>query len=60
MKDISLDLEGMEYTSPAGLRVMLIVYKMYKQLDQDHFRLLHANDTMRAILRDTGFDQVLA
>ena len=55
VKDVTADLQDLEYTSSAGLRVMLI---MYKQLGQGHFRLLHANDTVRAILRDTGFDQV--
>lgn len=55
VKDVTLDLQDLEYTSSAGLRVMLI---MYKQLGQGHFRLLHVNDTVGAILRDTGFDQV--
>ena len=55
VKDVTLDLQDLEYTSSAGLRVMLI---MYKQLGQGHFRLLHVNDTVSAILRDTGFDQV--
>lgn len=55
MKDVTLDLQDLEYTSSAGLRVMLI---MYKQLGRGHFRLLHVNDTVGAILRDTGFDQV--
>ncbi len=55
VKDVTLELSGLEYTSSAGLRVMLI---MYKQLGQGHFRLLHVNDTVGAILRDTGFDQV--
>ena len=57
VKDVTLDLAGLEYTSSAGLRVMLI---MYKQLGQGHFRLLHVNDTVGAILRDTGFDQVFS
>lgn len=57
VKDVALDLAGLEYTSSAGLRVMLI---MYKQLGQGHFRLMHVNDTVGAILRDTGFDQVFS
>lgn len=55
VKDVTLDLQDLEYTSSAGLRVMLI---MYKQLGQGHSRLLHVNDTVSAILQDTGFDQV--
>ena len=55
VKDIALDLKDLEYTSSAGLRVMLI---MYKQLGQGHFHVLHVNDTVGGILRDTGFDQV--
>ena len=55
VKDVMVDLQDLEYTSSAGLRVMLI---MYNQLGQGHFRLLHVNDTVGAILRDTGFDQV--
>ena len=55
VKDITLDLADLEYTSSAGLRVMLI---MYKQMGQGHFHVLHANDTVKGILCDTGFDQV--
>lgn len=55
VKDVPLDIQDLEYTSSAGLRVMLI---MYKRLGQGHFRLLNVNATVGAILRDTGFDQV--
>lgn len=55
VKDITLDLEGLEYTSSAGLRVILI---MYKHVGEGHFRLLHVNDTVGDILDSTGFSDV--
>lgn len=54
VKDIILDLKNLEYTSSAGLRVMLI---MYKQMGEGHFRLENVNDTVSGILKDTGFSQ---
>ncbi len=54
VKDITLDLKNLEYTSSAGLRVMLI---MYKQMGEGHFRLTNVNATVAAILKDTGFSQ---
>ena len=54
MKDITLDLRNLEYTSSAGLRVMLI---MYKQMGEGHFRLTNVNAAVAAILEDTGFSQ---
>ncbi len=55
VQDITLDFEGLEYTSSAGLRVMLI---MYKHAGEGHFRLLHVNDTVGAVLDSTGFSDV--
>ena len=54
VKDITLDLKNLEYTSSAGLRVMLI---MYKQMGEGHFRLTNVNAAVAAILEDTGFSQ---
>lgn len=52
VRDITLDLQELEYTSSAGLRVMLI---MYKHVGEGHFRLRNVNRTIGAVLEDTGF-----
>ena len=54
VRDITLDLADLEYTSSAGLRVMLL---MYKHVGAGHFRLLHVNETIADILETTGFGE---
>ena len=55
VQDIILDLENLEYTSSAGLRVMLI---MYKHAGEGHFRFLHVSDAVGAVSDSTGFSDI--
>ena len=51
---ITLDLTNLEYTSSAGLRVMLM---MYKHVGQGNMTLLGVNDTVADVLKTTGFSE---
>ena len=54
---LTFDLEGLTYTSSAGLRVILKARKAMKQ--QDAIRLVHVCDDIMEILEMTGFTELM-
>ena len=50
-------MEGLEYISSAGLRVLLSVQKVMNQ--QGSMKLLHVNEVINEIFEVTGFSDIL-
>ncbi len=57
VKDLTLDLSGLEYISSAGLRVLLALQKIMNR--QGKMQLTGVNDTVMEILDLTGFSGIL-
>lgn len=55
--ELVLDLEGLEYISSAGLRVLLWAQNVMNE--QGSMVLLHVNDEIRDIFEVTGFLDIL-
>lgn len=55
LKSIELDLSQLEYSSSAGLRIMMMMYKEFK----DNFIIIGANELIKEIFETTGFGQFL-
>ena len=55
--ELVFDMEGLEYISSAGLRVLLSVQKVMNQ--QGSMKLLHVNDVINEIFEVTGFSDIL-
>lgn len=55
LKSIELDLSKLEYSSSAGLRIMMMMYKEFK----DNFSISGANEMIKEIFETTGFAQFL-
>ena len=55
--ELVLDLEGLEYISSAGLRVLLSAQKAMNK--QGRMKLCHVNDTITEIFDVTGFSDIL-
>ena len=51
------DLEGLEYVSSAGLRVLLSAQKIMNK--QGEMKVVHVNDVIREIFEVTGFTDIL-
>jgi anti-anti-sigma factor len=51
---IILDLEGTNYISSAGLRVLIVIAK--QMYDSGHFCLCNASDNVSEIIKMSGFD----
>ncbi len=54
---ISVDMNGLEYISSAGLRVLLIMRKSVD--DGARFSLINMNKAVRDIMETTGFDTIM-
>lgn len=54
---LTLDFEGLEYISSAGLRVLLAAQSAMDR--QGEMKVLHVNDTIQEIFEMTGFAAVL-
>ncbi len=52
-----LDMEGLEYISSAGLRVLLSAQKRMNR--QGGMKLIHVSDVVREIFEVTGFTEIL-
>ena len=52
-----LDLAGLEYVSSAGLRVFLMVQKMFG--NRHNLTLVHVNEEVADIFKVTGFSRLL-
>ena len=57
MKDVTLDLNGLEYISSAGLRVLMTLHK--KMNGQGRMQLTGVNETVQEIFDLTGFSEIL-
>ena len=55
VKKLVMDFEKLDYLSSAGLRVLLSMAKKHP----NHVTLSGANETVREIIEQTGFDSVL-
>ena len=52
-----MDLNGLEYISSAGLRVLLSAQKL--MMKQGSMKVIHVNETVMEILEVTGFVDIL-
>ena len=57
LKEITLDLENLDYISSAGLRVLLSTQKVMNR--QGTMTITHVNDTIMEIFEVTGFSEIL-
>ena len=57
LKSIVFDLEGLEYISSAGLRVLLSAQKSMNK--QGTMKLVHVNEVVMEVFEITGFVDVL-
>ena len=57
VKDLVLDLKDLEYTSSAGLRVILKAQKMMNQ--QGSMKLVNVNEDVMEVFDITGFLDIL-
>ena len=57
VKDLVLDLKDLEYTSSAGLRVILKAQKMMNK--QGSMKLIHVNEDVMEVFDITGFVDIL-
>ena len=57
IKELTLDFEGLEYISSAGLRVLLSAQKAMNA--QGEMKLCNVNETIMEIFEVTGFSDIL-
>ena len=57
VSELTMDFEGLEYISSAGLRVLLLAQKTMNK--QGTMKLANVNDTVMEILEVTGFASIL-
>ena len=57
MSELTLDFQGLEYISSAGLRVLLAAQKIMNQ--QGSMKLKNVNETILEIFEVTGFSDIL-
>lgn len=57
IKDLTLDLSGLEYISSAGLRVLLSAQKIMN--NQGEMRLTGVNEVVMEVFEVTGFSDIL-
>ena len=55
--DVEIDLEGVNYISSAGLRVLLSAQKVMTR--QGEMKIVHVNETILEIFEVTGFSEIL-
>ncbi|MBR4691545.1 MAG: STAS domain-containing protein [Oscillospiraceae bacterium] len=58
VSELTLDFEGLEYVSSAGLRVLLGAQKTMNK--QGEMKLTHVNETVMEIFEITGFSSILS
>ena len=57
VSELSLDFQGLEYISSAGLRVLLSAQKTMNR--QGEMKISHVNETIMEIFEVTGFSDIL-
>jgi anti-sigma B factor antagonist len=55
---INIDLKQLDYISSSGLRVLLAAHKRGNAIGTK-IELYHANDTVKEVLRVTGFSEII-
>ena len=58
VSELTLDFEGLEYVSSAGLRVLFGAQKTMNK--QGEMKLTHVNETVMEIFEITGFSSILS
>ena len=56
-EELVIDLEGLEYMSSAGLRLLLAAQK--KMTPKGGMKVIHVNDVIMEIFEITGFSDIL-
>lgn len=57
IKELTIDMEKLDYLSSAGLRVLLGAQKMMNK--QGSMKVIHVNETIMEIFEVTGFADIL-
>lgn len=57
INDLTFDMQGVEYISSAGLRVILKAYKSVKEHGQ--MKIINVNETVKLIFKSTGLGEKL-
>ncbi len=57
VEDLTMDFNGLEYISSAGLRVLLATQKVMNK--QGKMRVIHVNDVVMDVFEVTGFADIL-
>lgn len=58
-KDLILDVEKLDYTSSAGLRVILAAQQYMEENDLPDVRIINVNEIVAGIFKSTGFDKIM-
>lgn len=57
IKELTFDIENLEYISSAGLRVFLATQKVMTK--QGEMKVIHVNESIMDIFEVTGFSEIL-
>ncbi len=57
VEDLTMDFEGLEYISSAGLRVLLATQKVMNK--QGKMKVIHVNEVVMDVFDVTGFADIL-
>ena len=57
IRHLTIDMEGLEYISSAGLRSILATHKRMKT--QGTMQVIHPGEMVREVFEVTGFDEIL-
>lgn len=58
ISELVLDLENLEYTSSAGLRVMLKMQKLMNE-KSGNMKMIHVSEDVKDVLKITGFMDIM-
>lgn len=58
-KKLTLDFQGLEYLSSAGLRVLLKAHKAFMQRGSGELVICHVNEAIHEVFELTGFLDIL-
>ncbi len=56
---ITIDCEGLEYISSAGLRTILAAEQYMEENDYDDVKVINANELITSIFEETGFTDLV-
>lgn len=58
LKNLELDLSGLEYIASSGLRVLLIIQQQMKE-QNGNLKITNVSDAVSDVFRMTGFSDIL-